>query len=165
MKKTLVLYGSDTGNTETAAKQIADKLGADVVDVAKNPADKIADYEFLVLGTPTMGIGDLQDDWESFLPALADADLSGKTIALFGLGDADMYPDSFLDGIGTIYEAIKDKGCTIIGHVDAEGYVFDASTALIDDKFIGLPLDEDNESDLSEGRIEAWIEQLKEELD
>ena len=164
MDKTAVFYGSDTGNTEAAAKQIAAKLQADIFDVAGNPKDKLAEYKNLILGTSTMGIGDLQSDWTVFISELAKTDLSGKTIALFGLGDADMYADSFVDGLGEIYNTIKDKGCKIVGQVDTDSYEFDASNAVINGEFVGLPLDEDNQSDLTDARIDKWIEQIKAEF-
>ncbi len=159
-----VLYGSSTGNTESVAKQIAEKIHADIFDVAGNPADKLIKYNNIILGTSTLGIGDLQDDWEDFLPVLAEADLTGKTIALFGLGDGEMYSDSFVDGMGIIYEAIKDKGCKIVGQVDTAGYVFDESGAVVNGKFAGLPLDMDNQDDLTDERIDKWVEQIKNEF-
>jgi len=45
-----------------------------------------------------------------------------------------------------------------------EGYEFDDSAALVGDKFLGLSLDEDNQSDLTPQRVEAWVSQLKEEF-
>ncbi|QGY47603.1 flavodoxin [Maribellus comscasis] len=164
MSNKAIFYGSDTGNTEAAAKQIAAKLQADIFDVASNPKDKLAEYKNLILGTSTMGIGDLQDDWASFLSDVENADLNGKAIALFGLGDADMYPDSFVDGMGEIYNTVKAKGCKIVGQVDTDGYEFDASTAVVDGKFVGLPLDEDNQSDLTNERIEVWVEKIRNEF-
>ena len=161
MSNTAVFYGSDTGNTEAAAKQIAEKLQADIFDVAGNPKDKLAEYKNLVLGTSTMGLGDLQDDWAGFIQELDEIDLTGKTVALFGLGDSDMYPDSFVDGMGEIYNTIKGKGCKIVGQVSTGSYEFDASTAVVDGEFAGLPLDEDNQGDLTDERIDAWVEKIK----
>ena len=40
-------------------------------------------------------------------------------------------------------------------------YVCPVQSLLDDGKFCGLPLDEDNEDDKTEGRIKAWVEQLK----
>ncbi|MBN2167289.1 MAG: flavodoxin [Marinilabiliaceae bacterium] len=164
MKTTAVFFGSTTGNTETIAKQIAVKLNADIYNVADNPIDKIADYQNLILGTSTWGVGDLQDDWDNFLPKLAKTDLTGKTIALFGLGDGASYSDSFVDGIGTIYQSILYNGCKITGFVDTDGYGYEASKAEMNGKFIGLPLDEDNESILTNERVDKWVEQLKAEF-
>jgi len=164
MKNTAVLYGSTTGNTEVVAKKIATELDAAIFDVASQPVSEIPKYQNLVLGTSTLGIGDLQDDWDAFLPSFAKTDLKGKKVALFGLGDADGYPDSFVDGMGIIYKAIKDKGCTIIGKTGTTGYEFDSSAAVVDGMFVGLPLDEDNQGNLTDGRIKVWLEQLKTEF-
>ncbi len=161
MGKTGIFYGSSTGNTGNVAKTLAEKLDAEIFDVSDNPAGKLAEFDNLILGTSTMGIGDLQDDWDSFLPSLAKADLAGKTVALFGLGDADMYADSFVDGMGTIYETIVDKGCKIVGQVDTGDYEFDESRAVVNGKFVGLPLDEDNASELTNSRIEKWVDEIK----
>ena len=161
MKTTVILFGSTTGNTENIAKIIATKLNADIFNIGDKPIDALAEYQNLVLGTSTWGLGDLQDDWDNFLPQLAKADLTGKTVALFGLGDSSSYSDTFVDGMGLIYEAIKSKGCNIIGRVGVEGYSFDDSKALQNGSFIGLPLDEDNEGDKTKERIEKWIEEVK----
>ena len=162
MEKTAIFFGSSGGVTESVAKQIAEKIGSevDVFDVANTSVSEVEKYQNLILGTSTWGIGDLQDDWEGFLPDLAKTNLNDKTVALFGLGDGESYPDSFVDGIGTIYEEIKDKGCAIVGQVDTEGYNFDDSKAVYEGKFVGLPIDEDNESDQTESRINSWVEQL-----
>ncbi|MFV0266686.1 MAG: flavodoxin [Draconibacterium sp.] len=164
MSKTAVFYGSDTGNTESAAKRMAQKLQVDIFDVGSKPATQLDNYTNLILGTSTMGLGDLQDDWAGFISELERADLNGKTIALFGLGDADMYPDTFVDGMGEIYNAIKDKGCRIVGQVDTAGYEFDASIAVVEGKFVGLPLDNDNQNGLTDERINAWLEKIKTEF-
>lgn len=102
-------------------------------------------------------MGDLQDDWEGFLPELKKANLEGKTIALFALGDSYSYSDSFVDSMGIIYEAIKDKGCKIIGAVSKSGYNYDASRAENGAEFVGLPLDEDNEYELTDSRLGEWL--------
>ena len=165
MKKTGVFYGSSTGNTESIAKSIAKKLNAELYSVDKNPINEVRQCQNLILGTSTWGLGDLQDDWEGFLPWLCDIDLSGKTIALFGLGDSSSYPDTFVNGMGTIYGSLKGKGCTIVGAVDPGGYEFDDSTAIVDGKFVGLPLDEDNENDQSDERVGKWLQQIIPDFD
>lgn len=164
MNKTGVFYGSSTGNTEIIARKIAGKLGADVFDVSTNPLKAAEDCSNLILGTSTWGFGDLQDDWDSFLPNLVAADLSGKTIALFGLGDADGYPDTFVDGMGLIYEALQSKGCRFVGMVSNSAYNADGSKALIGDKYVGLALDVDNQGQLTDKRINDWVEVIISEL-
>ncbi|MDR0714756.1 MAG: flavodoxin [Bacteroidales bacterium] len=166
MNKTGIFYGSSNGNTQEAAKRIAAKLGVDqkdIHDVASVKAEKLNEYDVVLLGSSTWGIGDLQDDWEGFIKALPSADWTGKKVALFGCGDSASYSDSFCDAVGKIYRAVKDLA-TVIGSVPTEGYTFDASEALIDNRFVGLLLDEENENHLSEQRIDLWISGLKEEL-
>ena len=160
MKTIGIFYGSSNGTTEGVAKQIAEKLGvksSDIHDVSQaSPAD-FAPYEVLLLGSSTWGAGDLQDDWYDFLPKIKKLDLSGKLVGLFGCGDSS----SFSDAIGTIYNDLKASGCKFVGSMDASGYTYDDSTAVIDGKFVGLALDEMNEDDQTPARIDAWIESLK----
>jgi len=158
-----IYYGSTTGNTQDLAEKIAKALNvpsSDVHDVSSAKADFSA-YEVLLFGSSTLGIGDLQDDWESFIDDVKDADLSGKKVALFGCGDSSSYSDTFGDALGKIYEAIKNKGITLIGRVSTEGYTFDSSEAIVDGQFVGLLLDEDNEYNLTDQRLALWIGDLK----
>ncbi len=164
MSKTGVFYGSSTGNTETAAKQIAELLNADVFDVSSQPTEALTEYNNLIFGSSTWGEGELQDDWEEFITELGGADLQDKVVALFGYGEGSGNPDSFVGAIGVIYNTIKDKGCKVVGQVDPDGYEFDESEAIVNGKFVGLPLDEENQGDLSDERINNWVRQIKPEL-
>lgn len=167
MKTIAIIYGSSTDNTKTAAESIAQKLnGMDVslLDVASLNMADLDKYPNLILGTSTWGLGDLQDDWDSAISKLASANLRDKTVALFGLGDSGSYPDTFVDGMGLIYEAIHDKGINLIGQVPTDGYDFDESKSVVDGEFVGLALDEDNESDKTNSRITAWVEKIKDQF-
>ncbi|MFA8299631.1 MAG: flavodoxin [Hyphomicrobiales bacterium] len=160
-----IFYGSTTGNTEGVAEKIKNQFGdnAEVINVADADRSQLESYKYLVLGASTWGIGDLQDDMDAFLDTLGEANLEGKKVALFGLGDADGYPDSFVDGIKNIFDAVESKS-KVVGQVAADGYTYDASEAVVDDKFVGLPIDEDNESNLTDKRISDWVEGLKAEF-
>ena len=157
MKKTIVIYGSSTGTCEAIAEKIASKLGTDVLNVQDLTADIIAENENLILGTSTWGAGELQDDWYDGVKLLQAADLSGKIIALFGCGDAESYSDTFVGGMGELYEAVKASGARLVGQVDVDGYTFDDSSAVVDGKFVGLPLDDVNEDDKTDSRIDGWL--------
>ena len=159
MKKIAILYGSVTGNTAAAAKRINNQLidMAKVMDIACVTVEMLSKYDFLFLGTSTYGMGDLQNDWKIFLPELKRADLSGKTVALFGLGDSVSNPNTFVNGMGTIYHALKNSGCKIVGHCPTDGYSFTGSEALVDGEFVGLPLDHDNENGSTDSRIAQWL--------
>jgi flavodoxin I len=164
MQSVGIFYGSSTGNTETAAKLIVKELGSDIataLDVAKAKASDLESFTNIIFGASTWGDGDIQDDFEDFLDEIASANLAGKKVAIFGLGDQDMYPDSFVDAIGDIYNKLQGKACEIVGAVSTDGYEFDESRAVIDGKFAGLPLDEENQDDLTHERITKWVDQLK----
>lgn len=167
MKKIGIFYGSSTGTTQSIAEAIASKLGiptSDIIDVAKMTADKVNGYEVLLLGTSTWGDGEVQDDWYDGIKVLKSVDLKDKTIAFFGCGDSDSYGDTFCDGMGVIYEDIKDSGATFVGKVSASEYSFSSSISVIDGSFIGLALDDVNESDKTDERIDAWVDDIKNHL-
>lgn len=158
-----ILYGSTTGNTREAAQAIAAKLGGTPINVAQATA---ADFkaDLLILGTSTWGLGDLQDDWAAKLPLLQAAPLSGCKVALFGLGDALGFGQTFLNGMADLAAAAQAAGATLVGAWSAAGYQHDASTAQHGDHFIGLALDDDNQADQTASRIDAWCAQLKTQL-
>ena len=157
MKKTIVVFGSSTGTCEGIAGDIAAKLGAEAVNVSDLTADVIAENENLILGTSTWGAGEVQDDWYDGLNTLKAADLSGKTVALFGCGDSASYSDTFCGGMAEIYNAVKQAGANVVGAVDASEYSYDDSEAVIDGQFVGLALDNDNEESKTAAHIDAWI--------
>lgn len=165
MKKTVIVYGSSTGTCEDLAGRIGKKLGvSEVINVTDLTADIIAENENLILGTSTWGAGEVQDDWYDGLEVLKNADLSGKTVALFGCGDSSSYSDTFVGGLAEIYNAAKDGGATIVGQVSTDGYTFDDSEAVVDGQFVGLALDEINEDNLTDERIDAWVAQITSSL-
>lgn len=164
MKKTIVVYGSSTGTNEGIAGDIAAKLGTEAISASKLSAEIIAQNDNLILGTSTWGCGEVQDDWYDGLKAIKSSDLSGKTVAIFGNGDSASYSDTFCGGMIEIYNAAKAAGATIIGAVDTEGYSFDGSEAVVDGKFVGLALDNDNEESETPGRIESWLNDISASL-
>ena len=104
--------------------------------------------------------GELQDDWYDGVDTLKGADLSGKVVAVFGCGDSASYSDTFCGAMKELYDAAKAGGATVVGEVDIDGYTFDDSDAVVDNKFVGLALDDINEDDKTDGRIDAWLEQI-----
>jgi len=164
MKKTVIIYGSSTGTCQDLATRLADALGVDganVLNAADINADQLADADNLLLGTSTWGAGDLQDDWYSGIDVIRSMNLNGKTVAVFGCGDSASFSDTFCGGMADLYNAARDAGATLVGEVSADGYTFDDSAALVDGKLLGLALDELNESDKTDERIAAWVEQIK----
>ena len=166
MSKIAILYGSSAGNTASIAIRIKDMFDdkAEVFNVESVSIKAVQPYKYLILGTSTTGIGDLQDDWEYFLPKFsAEMDFTDKTVAIFGLGDSASFSDSFAESIYIVYDELKDK-VKIVGKIPDEGYTYDDSLAVVDGEWLGLAIDEDNEYDETEERLKKWVEQLKKEF-
>ena len=167
MNKTCIIYGSSTGTCQDLASRIAAKLGvdnADVFDAGSISAEQLEGYQNLVLGTSTWGAGEMQDDWYDGVKAVKAANLNGKTVAIFGCGDSEGYSDTFGGGMGELYNAAKEAGAKVIGQVSTDGYTYDDSEAVVDGQFVGLALDEVNEDDKTDERIDAWVAAIKPEL-
>jgi flavodoxin I len=159
-----IFYGSTAGNTRGVAEKIQAGFGqetADVYSIADISSDDLNRYQYLLFGSSTWGIGELQDDWLDGVGKFDKVDWAGKKVALFGTGDPQGYPDSFVDAIGILYEALTGKGADVVGFWPVDGYEYDASRAEKDGRFVGLVIDEDNQGDLTEERIKTWIEDLK----
>lgn len=161
-----LFYGSTNGNTKRVAEMIVKEWGEDidVHSVEDLDPDTLEEYDTLILGCPTYGQGSLQEHWADFIWDMEDADLDGKTVALFGLGDQVEYPGSFVDAIGEIYEKAKELGAKFVGFWPTEGYEFKKSRAIVDDKFCGLVVDTDQQNDQTADRVARWVEQVKSEL-
>ncbi len=164
MGKTAVIYGSTTGTCSDLAERIASKLDAETFDISSIDAATINGFDSLILGSSTWGYGELQDDWYNGINTLKSAELAGKTIALFGCGDAESYCDTFCDAIGLIYNEIKDCGAKFVGSVAKDDYSFDSSVAEVDGMLVGLALDELNDSQNTDSRIEKWVDSIKDSL-
>ena len=165
MKSIGIFYGSSTGNTEVAAEKIKALLGKEAetnnIDTAEK--EEIEKFDYLIFGTSTWGIGDMQDDWEDFLDVLEEVDFGKKKVALFGMGDQVNFTESFVDGMGTIYDTIYDR-VTIVGAWPLDGYTFKESAAVKNGKFVGLALDKENQQDLTDERLKKWVEILKKDF-
>ncbi len=164
MRKIGIFFGSTTGYTEEVAEKIATRLGVgkeDIHNVMDTQVEAVAPYDILLLGCSTWGEGELQDDWNDFLFKLKDLKLEGKTVAIFGCGDSATYSTSFCDAIGLIHNELIHTGCRFAGETEVNGYSFDHSGAEINGKFAGLPIDEINEPEKTEERVNAWVEKLK----
>ena len=156
-----IFYGSSTGNTKDVSVKLQAAIGGDLYDITETDVDDIARYTNLVFAASTWGAGDLQDDWEDFFPNLDDVDFSGKKVAIMGLGDQANYGDTFVDGIATLASKIEERGGVVVGQTPTAGYNYDNSEAVINGKFVGLVIDEDNQSDKTDERIKKWVANLK----
>jgi len=164
MENIAIFFGSNGEVTEEVANKIGQALGGniDIIDISDATKEDFTKYDKIILGTSTWGDGDLQDDWDDFWTTFQEIDFSKMNIALFGVGDQEGYPDTFVGAMGTIYKQVVKNGATIIGNGwSKEGYEFDESTALVEDTFVGLAIDEENQEELTDERITKWIEIIK----
>lgn len=176
MSKIGIFFGTDTGSTRLVAKKIFKMLGEERADKPKNinrtSVSELMQYDALILGTPSYGVGDLpgrstgcvEANWEEFVPSLDDADLTGKRVALFGLGNQERYSDRFASSMIHLYRLFYGYGADIVGRWSTEGYQFEHSHAVIDDQFVGLALDQRTQPHLTEERLKAWLEQITPQL-
>ncbi|WP_458396742.1 flavodoxin [Campylobacter sp.] len=157
---TAVIFGSTMGNAEEAANKIAANLGIDtVLNIAETSADEINGFDKLIIGSSTWGSGDLQDDMDAF--DFSELNLSGKTVALFGVGDSSSYDDTYCDALGILFDKCSELGANIVGATAAPSFDFTDSKASKDGGFVGLALDFDNYGDQVDEQIANWCDQIR----
>ncbi len=172
MSKIGIFFGTDTGSTRLVAKNIFKQLGEELADKPKNinrtSAAELLQYDALILGAPSYGMGELpglttgclEPNWQEFVPYLDGADLSGKRVALFGLGNQERYADRFASSMIHLYRLFYGYGAGIIGCWSTDGYKFEHSHAVIDNQFVGLVLDQRTQPHLTDERIKIWLAQI-----
>jgi flavodoxin II len=168
-----LFYGSSTCYTEMAAEKIAEAInglcGTELVslhNIASDSIELMSEYQYLVLGIPTWDYGELQEDWESNWEAIDSLDFTGKQVAIYGLGDQIGYPEWFQDALGYLWVKIVNLGASTVGAWPNQGYSFEQSKALTEDGqfFVGLPLDDENQFELSDDYIAKWSQQILREF-
>lgn len=164
-----LFYGSSTCYTEMAAEKIRDIIGPAQVtlhNLKDDAPDMMEQYDVLILGIPTWDFGELQEDWEAIWEQLANLNLQGKIVALYGMGDQLGYGEWFLDALGMLHDKLAPLGVQFIGYWSTKGYEFTSLKPIISggELFVGLALDETNQYDLSDKRIEGWCEQILGEM-
>lgn len=172
MEKIAIFFGPLDGSVHRIAKLVASKIGPEKVDlihIASASAADLEKYTKIIFGISTIGKDTWQQkfdntDWSHFLPVVTSFDFSGKRVAIFGLGDHITYAYHFVDSMGLLAKTIRNQGGEIYGKVSTDGYTFQDSEAIVEGKFIGLPVDEDFESELTEERVSSWIDSLMKEF-
>lgn len=169
MKTIGLFYGSTNGATTVVAKRIVTAFAQQGVtverfDIADYVLETMLEFEHLILGVSTWNIGELQKDWDEVFAELDELDLTGKQVALFGLGDQVGYPDTFLDALFFVADKVRERGATIVGTWPTTGYTFNQSWAVEEGHFLGLAVDEDNQFRLTQSRVDAWVAQLLREF-
>ncbi|MFO8063346.1 MAG: flavodoxin [Spirochaetia bacterium] len=164
MRRVGIVFGSSTGNTRDVSEQIQRTFGpeqADLLDISEIDPHTLEQYDNLVFAVSTWGMGDLQDDWEAFFPSFDEIDLTHTHVAVAALGDQRNYPEHFADAMPILVDKAAERGASVVGATSPEGYTYGSSAAERDGRLLGLALDEDTQSDLTNSRIRDWVEQLK----
>ncbi|NJD06766.1 MAG: flavodoxin [Methylococcaceae bacterium] len=172
MSKIGIFYGTAGGSTRGVAHRIHARLGGDLAappqDIGRTAPSKLTRYDALILGTPSYGFADLpglscgcpDPSWEEFLVHLDGADLSGKRVALFGLGNQQLYGNRFAGSLIQLYRFFYGHGADIVGSWSTDGYRFEHSPAILEGRFVGLVLDQAAQPQLTDGRIHLWLQDI-----
>src|SRR5699024_4863742 len=119
MGKILMVYASQTGNTEQVTDIIAHYLEElnhevtvksfdfDVIDV-----DILDNYDALLVGTYTWDDGELPYEVEDFYIDIENEDLTDMIAATYG--SADSFYDTFGGAIDLVYDHLKYLGANVV---------------------------------------------------
>lgn len=165
-----LFFGSSTGNTEAVAYNIKDEFNnypdweVEVHNIGASTPEQLLSYSYLILGVPTWNVGQMQDDWEIFLPRFAEMDLTGKKVAIFGLGDQNGYGFNFLDAAGMLADEVLVRGANLMGLWPIKSYEFEESRNQMEDHFMTLGVDQEGQADMTPKRVKEWVKQVHEEF-
>jgi len=174
-----LFFSTTTGHTEEVADALKEQLGDAVTapqDIGDVDLTSLADYDGLIVGAPTWNTGaDAQRSgtaWDDALEEIGGMDFGGKKVAVFGCGDSASYSDYFCDALEEVHSTFKSAGCTMVGQFSTDGYEFEESKSVVGgpagsedaDFMLGLAIDEENQSHMTEDRVTAWAGQLKGEM-
>lgn len=166
MKNIALIYWPSGGSVERCATVFGEKAeNIELFKLEDLTPEKVASYDTFIFGGSTVGADHWSNDdsansWSKFFAEIANYKLSGKKASIYGLGNQLIYPDQFVDGMAYIKKNLVAQGMTVTGAWSTEGYDFEESQSIEDNKFIGLALDEDAQPELTEERIEAWLKEI-----
>jgi flavodoxin I len=169
MNKIAIFFGPLDGAVHKVAEKIKEAIGEEKVVMVPVQDATVADlekYDKIIFGLSTVGKETWHakynnNDWAKFLPEISKTRYEGKNLAIFGLGDHVTYAATFVDHIGLLARELMKNGAKLVGQVSTDGYEFDDSEAIIDGKFLGLPVDEDFEPEMTDERVKNWVELLR----
>ena len=170
MAKIGIFVGSSGGVTLGAAEKLEELLeDAELINMEEDYDDleQFDEFDVLLIGSSTWGQGDPQRDWVDPLYEMEneEPDFSEKKVAFFGAGDQKSHGEEFVTALGKMKEIFDKLGAdTRYGYTSTEGYDYKFSYAEKDGKFCGLAIDDVNQEDLTEERVEKWAAQLKSEM-
>ncbi|MBU1669139.1 flavodoxin domain-containing protein [bacterium] len=165
-----IFYASAGGTTKIITDALVEAFEVDEDSVISMEDDyddieQFDDFDVLFIGSSTWGQGDAHFEWvDPMLEIEEEADFSGKKVAFFGAGDAKKHGEHFCSALGKLHNTFTKVGAEAIGFVPKEDYNYEFSLAEMDGKLCGLGIDEHNEAEKTQARIENWITVLKDEV-
>ncbi len=165
MFKIGIFYGSDTGNTKKIAYYIYEKMSiyfdVNIFNISSVSLKNFKKFDIFILGTSTWYCGELQYDWDNFLNKFKKINFLNKIVCFFGCGDQKNYSNHFCNGIYKLYDIAKKNNALIMGYWPNKNYFFHNSLSLINKcYFVGLVLDEINQCEFTNKRINIWLSKL-----
>jgi len=168
--KVLVIYFSQTGNTEKIARAMCEGAApvheAELKKLEDVSPDDVTGYDFILIGSP-LHAGNLAGPVKEFLSSIQAG--SGQKMAGFITHSAPAYPDQAMDEFTEpIKAACKEKGIEYKGCFDCQGALSESLYEMVkrkqnlndeqwEDKvkqMIGHPNEED------EGKAKAFAKKL-----
>lgn len=119
MGKVLMIYTSQTGNTEMLTDMIAHELQQLSLEVEMKTFDldlidieQLSNYDAVLIGTYTWDDGELPYESEDFYVDLEGVNLNGQVFGVYGSGDTCY--DTFGLAIDLIGDRLKNLGATMV---------------------------------------------------
>ena len=119
MAKAIVIYASETGNTEAIAEEISKGLKDEDLEVTlKNvtgaSVEELCNYDLILLGSSTWGDEEkeLQADMVDFYEELENFDLTNMPAVAFGCGDSDY--THFCGAVDLLEERLEQIGTRLL---------------------------------------------------
>lgn len=166
-----IFCGTAGGTSMIIAEALAEAFGVEEDNLINMEEDfddieQFEEFDVLFIGSSTWGQGDVHFSWVDAQLEMEDeeVDLSGKTVAFFGAGDCKKHGEHFCSALGKLHKTFTGLGANAVGFVDASDYTYEFSLAENEGKLCGLAIDQHNEEDKTETRIENWISSLKSQI-
>ncbi|WP_169251183.1 flavodoxin domain-containing protein [Brevibacterium sp. 'Marine'] len=135
----VVLYGTESGNSELIAQDLSDKINADgqsaeVFDLQDFEPESITPESFYIVVCSTHGDGELPNTAQDFFEKFStfEGDLTGVRYAMFGLGDS-FYEETYSQGSEHIDRRFTELGAERVGEYgrhDASSWDLPSDVAL-----------------------------------
>jgi len=172
MKKIALIFWPEGGNVDECGDKIAARFSDNEiikVSIIHTTKEILNECDNWIIGGSTVGShvwedADDSNKWHAFFTLLDEINTSRKIVAFYGLGDQVLYPHHFVDGLGVFQEEFEKRNIKIIGQWSIEGYNFFDSEGIKDECFFGLALDQDSQKELTEERIDQWLQIIKKEF-